>query len=117
MADFGGILNSLTIGAGQSVRRNAADTAFEAFTPLTTVPPGGSSGEVQYNNAGAFGGITGSAVSGSTVTFDQMVLTSQVVYLGPSGTDGSWRLRVSGTSLLVERRESSSWVEKGSYLS
>lgn len=100
--------------SGQALTTNGSGAL--SFATVTS-PPGGSSGEVQYNNAGAFGGITGSAVSGSTVTFDQMVLTSQVVYLGPSGTDGSWRLRVSGTSLLVERRESSSWVEKGSYLS
>jgi hypothetical protein len=33
MADFGDILNNISIGAGQSVRRNAGDSAFEAFTP------------------------------------------------------------------------------------
>jgi hypothetical protein len=30
--------------------------------------PGGSSGQVQYNNAGAFGGMTGSSISGSDFT-------------------------------------------------
>lgn len=29
--------------------------------------PGGSSGELQFNNAGAFGGLTGSSVSGSNL--------------------------------------------------
>jgi hypothetical protein len=33
MATLGEILSSLVIGAGQSIRRNAGDTAFEAFTP------------------------------------------------------------------------------------
>jgi hypothetical protein len=30
---FGNILSALSIGAGNSVRRNAGDTAFEEFTP------------------------------------------------------------------------------------
>ncbi len=34
MANFGDILSSLTFTAGQSVRRNAGDTAFEVYTPL-----------------------------------------------------------------------------------
>lgn len=33
MANFGQIISSLAIGASQSVRRNAGDTAFEAYTP------------------------------------------------------------------------------------
>ena len=34
-ADFGDIPANLTLGAGQSVRRNAGNTLFEAFTPIT----------------------------------------------------------------------------------
>jgi len=33
MANFGDILNNIAIGAGQSIRRNAGDTAFEAYAP------------------------------------------------------------------------------------
>lgn len=33
MATLGQILSSLAIAAGQSIRRNAGDTAFEAYTP------------------------------------------------------------------------------------
>lgn len=35
--------------------------------------PGGTTGQVQYNNAGAFGGIAGTVVSGSNITFGQQV--------------------------------------------
>src|SRR5438477_12039261 len=34
-ADFGDIPANLTLGAGTSVRRNAGNTAFEAYTPGT----------------------------------------------------------------------------------
>lgn len=42
--------------------------------------------------------------------------TGQYLYFGDPNTDGSWRIYISGTNLVIERRESSSWVEKGSYL-
>jgi hypothetical protein len=40
---------------------------------------------------------------------------SGIFYLGSSGSDGTWRLRVSGTDLLIERRESGSYVTKGKF--
>lgn len=43
-------------------------------------------------------------------------IASGIFYLGPATVNGSWRFRVSGNDLLVERRESGVWVEKGSYL-
>lgn len=66
MATFGQIISSLAIGAGQSVRRDAGDTTFEAYTPTSlpnvtndaqtkasivpnTVP---SAGQVLVGNAG-----------------------------------------------------------------
>lgn len=52
MATFGDILSGLTISAGQAVRRNAGNSAFEAFTPANVA---GSSGEIQFNSLGAFG--------------------------------------------------------------
>lgn len=45
MANFGDIITSTSLGAGQSIRRNAGDSAFEAFTPsggdipLTLIAP------------------------------------------------------------------------------
>jgi hypothetical protein len=34
------------------------------------------------------------------------------VYIGGNATDGSWRMTISGTSLVVQRRESGVWVTK-----
>ena len=37
------------------------------------------------------------------------------LYIGDPNTDGSWWLTPSGSSLNVERRESSAWVKKGAF--
>lgn len=42
--------------------------------------------------------------------------TSETKYFGAEGVDGSWRITVSGSNLLVERRESGVWVEKSAFL-
>lgn len=42
-------------------------------------------------------------------------LYSSTKYFGDPSIDGSWRMRVSGTDFLVERRESGVWIEKGSF--
>lgn len=39
MANFGDIISSLNLGASESVRRNSANDAFEAFTPSSTLGP------------------------------------------------------------------------------
>jgi len=54
-------------------KRYPTDTALEVYTPNNPPPPsggtpGGSSGELQYNNSGNFGGVTNSIVSGSDIT-------------------------------------------------
>lgn len=46
--------------------------------------PGGTSGQVQFNNSGVFDGVQGSSVSGSLVTFGSLVVNTS--YAGPSGT-------------------------------
>ena len=38
-----------------------------------------------------------------------------IVSIGPTETDGSWRLRGDGTDLFQEVRISGSWVEKAHY--
>jgi hypothetical protein len=38
-----------------------------------------------------------------------------VVYLGDATTDGSWRLSVSGSTLLIQRLESGSWATKWTF--
>lgn len=37
------------------------------------------------------------------------------VYFGDRDTDGSWRITLSGTTLLIEIRVSGAWVSKGSF--
>lgn len=49
----------------QQLRVNAGATALEYFTPSAAVTPGGSTTNVQYNNAGAFGGNSGFVYDGS----------------------------------------------------
>jgi hypothetical protein len=35
------------------------------------------------------------------------------VYIGPNGSDGSWRFRVVDGNLAFEKREGGNWIEKG----
>lgn len=57
--------------------------------------PGGSSGQVQYNNAGSFGGITGVTSNGTTMTFTGVSLFTQ--YIQGSTSAGVEILSNSGT--------------------
>ena len=50
--------------------------------------------------------------SGNPVFAGAVTVEAAILYLGPSGTDGTWRIRVDGDSLKMERRESGSYVEK-----
>jgi hypothetical protein len=42
-------------------------------------------------------------------------VTATYVYIGDADTDGSWRISVSTTNLIFDRRESGAWVEKGAF--
>jgi hypothetical protein len=45
--------------------------------------------------------------------YDEVHLISTgVIYLGDSATDGSWRVQRSGNDVIWERREAGSWVTK-----
>jgi hypothetical protein len=69
MANFGDIGTGIALTGGQSVRRNAGDTAFEAFTPGS-----GGSGDVVgpvssvANEIVLFDGITGKLIKSATTT-------------------------------------------------
>jgi len=39
--------------------------------------------------------------------------TSYGYYIGDTGTNDSWRIRLNGNNLVFERQESNSWVQKG----
>lgn len=41
---------------------------------------------------------------------------ADAVYFGADDTDGSWRIIRSGNDFVFQRRESGTWVEKGSML-
>jgi hypothetical protein len=53
-----------------------------------------------------------SSAGGVTLAGDIIASDTSNIYLGPSGTDGSWRMVRSGNNLVFQRRESGSWVTK-----
>jgi len=50
-----------------------------------------------------------------TATGDIILSSSGVIYLGSKTTDGTWKLWRDGDDLLLSRRESGVWVDKGGY--
>lgn len=62
------ITGTITSVTGSAVNESVAISAFAVLLPAppVTTPPGGSSGQIQYNNSGTFGGISGSAVTPAT---------------------------------------------------
>ena len=56
--------------------------------------------------------ITASNVTASS---DFIGSSTSCLYLGATGTDGSWRFCRSSNDLVVSRRESGSWVAKGTW--
>jgi len=58
VANTANTYTTVTPTAGQSIRINAGNTAWEAYTPSNggSGTPGGSDTNIQYNNAGSFGG-------------------------------------------------------------
>lgn len=96
MANSGDIPSNITLTANQSIRRNAADNAFEAFTPGA----GGLSD-------GDYGDITVSG-TGTVMTIDNGVVTAAKTSITgtPDGTkylrdDFTWQA-VSGGSGLTQ---------------
>lgn len=55
-------------------------------------------------------------INGDVLADNFEVSSSTAFYLGDKTTDGSWRIIRSGTDLVFERRETSSWVTKGSFV-
>lgn len=55
------------------------------------------------------------SASNVTASADFIGASTSCIYLGATGTDGSWRFCRSGNNLVFERRESSSWVSKGQF--
>jgi len=61
--------------------------------------PGGSNTQVQYNNAGAFGGITGATTNGTALTLTGAVLNGTIGATTPS-TGAFTTLSATGTTVL-----------------
>ncbi len=79
MADFGDIHSNLAIGASQAVRRNAANSAFEAYTPNV-----GTVTSVGLSLPGIFT-VSGSPVTSSgTLTASLATQSANLVFAGPS---------------------------------
>ena len=51
-----------------------------------------------------------------TLSGDVDLGSTGAVYLGDKSTDGSWRMVRSGNDIIWERRETGSWVQKGSFV-
>src|SRR5206468_2848214 len=60
------------------VRVNAGETAFELATAGGGGTPGGSNTQVQYNNSGAFGGITNATSDGTTMTLTSPKIVTNI---------------------------------------
>ena len=69
-----------------------------------------TSGRVPYCTTN--GRLTDSA----NLTFNGTELEGPgTIYFGPSGTNGTWKIMVSGNDLVFQRREAGSYVEKGRF--
>lgn len=99
---YGAIPSNLSLGAGQAVRRNGADNAFEAFTPTggadgVNILAAGSqtantTGSVRFADSN---GITFGMSNSSVITASHNGLTSQST--GPSAIIGSNVTYTSGS--------------------
>ena len=55
------------------------------------------------------------SASNVTASSDFIGSSTSCLYLGATGTDGTWRICRSSTSIVFERRESGSYVSKGNF--
>lgn len=85
MANFGDILSNLAIPAGQSIRRNAGDTDFEAYTPSGGGGGSGNSITTTLAFGASFTDKAQTVVTGQTWVTSSSNITAQV--LTPPGVD------------------------------
>lgn len=83
---------TLTVGAVspvtsiQFVGASVGDSGGGVATVTVTSQAGGSNTQLQYNNSGAFGGITGATTNGTVVTLTSALATTA---FSPSSNDGA----------------------------
>jgi len=88
-------------------------SGWVSLTSTGSESPGGSDGQLQYNNGGSFGGaatVTYDDVNSRLVTGDLVIGASNYVYLGDPDTNGSWRFTLDTGDLKVQKRVSGTWT-------
>ena len=93
-------------------------SAWVSLTAGGSGSPGGSDTQLQYNNAGSFGGaasVTYDAVNSRLHTGDVVLNSSNYFYLGDPDTDGSWRFKLNTGNVDFEKRVSGVWVARHSF--
>lgn len=90
-----------TTTSGLTCRINGVSVTYTASTP-----PGGSSSQVQYNNSGGFGGISGATTDGTSMTFGDgnakfSGASSGTMILKAPSTGGGTMTAPPGTDTLV----------------
>jgi hypothetical protein len=93
------------------------DGSVSSYTPTTmklytTTSSGFNSNQLVLDTSGdiAVGQLT--PTSKLDVAGDIEIGSANYMYVGDPTTDGSWRFSISGSDLIFQRRESSSWVTK-----
>ena len=87
MANFGEILSNIAMAASTAIRRNAADTAFEAFTPATTADLDGRA-------------VGPALVMPRTLTANQTVPTGSDIYV-PFGVTINATITLQGDARMI----------------
>jgi hypothetical protein len=92
-------LNITQTSISQVVTVEPIDLTVSTSAPMATLP-GGTPGELQYNNSGSFGGVANTSVASGTLTFTNLANLSI-----DGGTNG-YVLQTDGLGSL-------SWVAQG----
>lgn len=109
MANFGDILSSLSVGAGQSIRRNAGDSAFEAYTPgagLTVgsaVTGGVANGVLCEDGSQNLAASAELTFNGSDLTVGGGTAAKAILIGDTDASDGVW-LRNDGNNMVFSSK-------------
>lgn len=100
--------NSTDYAVGDSVDYMGSSYVMFNNAPSGTLPTNTTYWQVLANK----GNVGSTGPKGDT---GDVSANSGVLIYGDGVTDGSWRTLIVGTDLSVQRLESGSWVEKGSF--